>query len=300
MQYKIVGSGQGRSLALVVDGRLETIGAAHLNFDQITDYLRDGGSDPAHVRSLLNVPHHVAAQFRALSERVAFDGHRIVFDGDPIDTALSRHLVRLLRQGADVRPVVAFLEKLATNPSHLSKIHLWTWLTDRDFTITAAGDVIGYKGVRNTEDNSSIHAGTTPVRVNGVTHVGTIPNPLGAVVAIPRSVVDPSRDHGCSVGLHVGTFDYARQWAGGYGGRVLTVAVNPRDVVAVPRDCENAKMRVCQYTVLDVTDIQLDTALYPGNDGSDIDADEHEDVNDGHHDAADCDVCSPSTAFAIA
>lgn len=296
MQYKIVGSGHGRSLALVLDGRLETIGAAHINFDQITDYLRDGGTDPAHVRSLLNVRHYVSTQFQALSERVGFDGHRIIFDGDPMDTALSRHLVRLLREGADVCPVVNFLEKLATNPSRLSKIHLWTWLADRDFTITASGDVIGYKGVQSTPDNRSIASGTTLVRVNGVNHIGTVPNPLGATVAIPRSVVDPSRDHGCSVGLHVGTWDYARQWAGSTG-KVLTVAVNPRDVVAVPRDCEFAKMRVCQYTVLDVAEMQLDTALlaYPDHD----DGEDDQENEDGHYSADGCAVGGP-TAFSIA
>lgn len=303
MQYKFVGHGEARSIAIVLDGRLKTVGAAHINFDRIAAYLHNGGSDSNHLRSLLDIRTRVAARFRALSERVAFDGNQVLFDGDPIDTTLSRHLVRLLREDADVRPVVAFLEKLAANPSRLSKIHLWTWLNDRDFTITTTGDVIGYKGVQNTPDNRSIRAGNTAVRVNGQNFIGNIPNPLGATVAIPRSTVDPSRDNGCSVGLHVGTWDYARQWAG-LDGKVLTVAVNPRDVVAVPRDCEYAKMRVCQYTVLDITDIQHDTALY--SDAADewdiVDLDEHGETGTGHCGAADCDMCNPltDTAFAVA
>lgn len=292
IQYKMVGSGQTRSLVVLLDGGLETIGGAHLNFDQIADYLSSGGCDAAHVRSLLNVPGYLADRFQALSERVAFDGQQIVFDGDTIDTALSRHIIRLLREGADVRPAVNFLEKLATNPSRLSKIHLWAWLRDRDFTITPNGNVIGYKAVRNTPDNLSITAGNNRVRVNGVAHTGHIPNPLGAVVAIPRSVVDPARDHGCSVGLHVGTWDYARDFTRMVAGKVLTVAVNPRDVVAVPRDFEHAKMRVCQYTVIDVTPIPHDTALLT------LTTDEDERV-DGREDD-DWEECGPHADIAFA
>lgn len=262
IQYKIVGDGENATITAVLNGSLTAISAAHPGYTRIKSYLLGGGTDPETVLALMDIRQHVANRFRALSERVAFDGERVLFDGDPLDTTLSRHLVRLLREDRDVRPVVNFLEKLATNPSRLSKIHLWTWLTDRAFTITASGDVIGYKGVQSTQDNLSIASGTNPVRVNGRVHTGHVPNPVGARVEIPRSQVDPSRDHGCSTGLHVGTWDYARNWAATHGGRVLTVAVNPRDVVAVPRDCEYAKMRVCGYTVLDVTDVELDTALY--------------------------------------
>ena len=274
ISYKIVGDGEAATIAAVLDGELTTIGAGHPGFARIKNYLRNGGDDPARVRALMDIRTHIKNRFRALSERVAFDGDRVLFDGDPLDTTLSRHLVRLLRENRDVRPVVNFLEKLATNPSKLSKIHLWTWLTDRDFTITPDGDVIGYKGVQATHDNLSVASGTNPVRVNGTVHTGHVPNPLGARVEIPRSQVDPSRDHGCSTGLHVGTWDYARNWAAMHGGRVLTVAVNPRDVVAVPRDCEFAKMQVCGYTVLDVTTVELDTALFTD------DADEFDEFED--------------------
>lgn len=130
--------------------------------------------------------------------------------------------------------------------------------------------MIGYKGVRDTPDNRSIAAGNSPVLVNGVSHVGHIPNPLGAVIEIPRSQVDPSRDQGCSVGLHVGTWDYARDFARSSFGKVLTVAFNPRDVVAVPRDCGYAKMRVCRYQVLDVAEAEHDMALLATADEHDM------------------------------
>lgn len=279
MQYKLVDTNHSRTLVVALDGDLTTIPSAHANYDRIVRYLQAGGDDPQFVRSLLDVRDYVRRGFTALSERVAFDGHRITFDGDPIDNSLSRHLIRLLREGGDVRPAVHFLEKLAANPSRLSKLHLWSWLQDRDFTLTEDGDVIAYKAVQNTPDNLSITAGRNRVRVNNVVHTGHIPNPVGAVVSIPRSAVDPSRDNGCSTGLHVGTWTYAEHFAAGHG-KVLTVKVNPRDVVAVPRDCEYAKMRVCRYLVVAVAPVQHDTALLSFPDATDTEydqCDEHQD-----------------------
>jgi hypothetical protein len=260
MQYKLVDTHHSRTLVVVLDGELTTIPSAHANYDRIVRYLDAGGDDTEVVRSLLDVRGYLTRGFTALSERVAFDGHQITFDGDPIDTTLSRHLLRLLREGGNVRPVVHFLEKLAANPSRKSKKHLWTWLQDRDFTLTEDGDFIAYKAVQDTPDNLSITAGRNTVRVNDTIHTGHIPNPIGAIVSIPRSTVDPNRDNGCSTGLHVGTWAYAEHFAAGTG-KVLTVKVNPRDVVAVPRDYEYAKMRVCRYLVLATAPVQHDTAL---------------------------------------
>jgi hypothetical protein len=54
------------------------------------------------------------------------------------------------------------------------------------------------------------------------------------------------RLNGCSVGLHVGTYDYASNFTL----NVLEVHVNPRDVVSVPTDSNWAKVRCCRYVVI--------------------------------------------------
>jgi hypothetical protein len=65
---------------------------------------------------------------------------------------------------------------------------------------------------------------------------------------MPRSDVqhDPARS--CHTGLHVGTYEYAHSYA---DAALLTVLVNPRDVVSVPTACGATKMRVCRYVVSD-------------------------------------------------
>lgn len=242
---------QGReSLILHGDGISAAVPSSHPRFAQLVGYLRGQEEhDAQYVRNLLDAGSTLAARLRRLSERVTFDGTHLRFDGDVIDTSLSRHIIRMLR-GSDEGYArwVKFLENLAENPSSLSRLHLFTWLADRDFAITPDGHLLGYKGVRADEHNSSVNCGTAVV--DGTCHHGHIPNPVGAIVEMPRRQVTADRDAGCSVGLHVGTYAYAS----GYGQRLLLVAVNPRDVVSVPRDCQYQKLRCCRYTVLAVHD----------------------------------------------
>lgn len=253
MQYTLTSANNREALSITGDnGAPVAVATGHPNFEKIKRYVLDGGSDWNVVKDLAHgVAQRIAADMSRLSERVGLLGNRLAFDGDLIDTALSRHIVRLVQTGEDYRSAVAFMENLSANPSPLSRRHLWKWLQARDFTLTHDGMVVGYKGVQNTPDNRSIAAGSNRVYVNDVEHTGRIPNPIGATVSIARSAVDPDRDQTCSAGLHVGTHDYATQWAG-TGGQVLTVLVNPRDVVAVPRDHEDQKMRVCRYVVQEV------------------------------------------------
>lgn len=283
MYYRHISDNGRESLIIHGDGISATVPGSHVRFAELVAYLRSPGEhDPQHVRSLLDAGGTLAAQLRQLSERVSYDGTSLRFDGDIIDTSLSRHIIRMIRAGDHgYQRWVRFLENLAANPSEKSRRHLFTWLEDRDFTITPDGCLLGYKGVQADEHNSSVSTGTATV--NGVIHHGHIPNPVGAVVEMPRSQVNPDRDTGCSTGLHVGTHHYASTFFGGR--RLLLVSVNPRDVVAVPRDCEFHKLRCCRYTVLEVHDrpgpvtapSYGEDGLFPGGDdpsGDDPDQDE--------------------------
>lgn len=250
MYYRYTNDQGAESLILHGDGVSAAVPSSHPRFAELVDYLRSRRDhDSRHVRRLLDAGGALAARLRRLSERVAFDGTHLRFDGDVIDTSLSRHIIRMMRDGDEsYARWVRFLENLGENPSALSRIHLFTWLDGRDFAITPDGHLLGYKGVQADEHNSSIHTGTA--LVNGTWHHGHIPNPIGVTVEMPRHQVAADRAAGCATGLHVGTYAYAN----GYGQRLLLVAVNPRNVVSVPRDCNYQKLRCCRYTVLGVHD----------------------------------------------
>ena len=76
-----------------------------------------------------------------------------------------------------------------------------------------------------------------------------------------RRRVSDNCNEGCASGLHVGTYEYANDWAGS-GGVVLLVKFDPADIVSVPTDCAYSKMRVSKYTVVAIAREQLEEEVY--------------------------------------
>jgi len=244
----------------------------HPNFDRIVAGLK---LDDPSVIELFDVAETVASYFEYLSERVAVKNGRIYFDGDEVDNSLTRQVVRFLNEGVeDWQPLVEFFENAASNPNEHSREQLYRWLEKHDFTITAEGHFIGYKGVHKDNDGVPRSINSGPGIVNGESVNGHLDNSVGNTVEIPRSYVHHDPSVGCSTGLHVGTFEYANSFGRGC---TLKVQVNPRDVVSVPTDCGDAKVRVCRYEVLDFTDAPI-TSAYDYDDDWDDDDEYDEDV----------------------
>ena len=264
MKYSYTNADGRRSLVVILNtGQAHTIAGTHPKFTDLINYLTAAPDpDPDHLDELINFGTTAATTLQRLSDRVTYQGGNIRFDGEIIDTTLTRHLVRMIVDGDDrYIGLVRFMENLAANPSRKSRQQLFTWLSDRDMTITPDGSFIGYKGVQNDDANHSISSGRATV--NGTTHIGHIPNPPGAVVEMPRTQVSDDRHNGCSTGLHVGTWNYAST----FGPKTLIVSVNPRDVVSVPKDSGYQKLRTCRYTVLDAVRNPLaHTTYYPDAD----------------------------------
>lgn len=197
----------------------------------------------------------VEDRFQALSERVSVQNGHILLDGDPLEDAFTEPIIRFLDEGIDNwKPLVAFLESVSANPSQNSRAQLSEWVQNQEgITLTAEGNIVGYKGVRREGDGSmlSIHSGEATVQRPGEDPkviTGRIPNEVGSVVTMPRSeVVDDPNTH-CNRGLHVGT----QRYASSYGQVMLEVHVSPRDVVSVPNDANGEKIRVCRYTIVKV------------------------------------------------
>jgi len=234
----------------------------HPHWDDILAGLRAG--DP-NVWDLFDVASGVMRRLRQVTDRVAFDGRNVLFDGDPIHSVLSDQLRRAIQDGdSDTYVALAqFWEKLASNPSKDSQEQVYRFLANHKFQITLDGDVVAYKSVTVQPDGSfmSGFASREPEKasafVNGVpiAPLSRVPQKVGDEVTLPRSevVADPTRS--CERGLHVGTRNY---FARGWGKEMIEVHVNPRDFVSVPNN-EDAKARVCRYRVAGVADEHLAT-----------------------------------------
>ena len=265
MQYTLVSSGDESNITVFIPGELPLVAHSdHPNFGQIVSRLTAGDGSADEVRDLFDISVAAGRKLTPLSRRVSAANGRIFFDGDEVNNALTGQIVRFLNEGVeDWKPLVKFFEKVMANPNGHSRTQLFDWLLRHDFTLTTEGDIVGYKGVQ-VRDGEFVSITAGPAIVDGEQVNGNVPNYIGAVVEMPRTNVQHDPSVGCSVGLHVGTYEYARGFS---RGAVLEVHVNPTDVVSVPTDCNWQKVRTSRYVVVDTIDVPY-TAAVLDSDGS--------------------------------
>lgn len=199
----------------------------------------------------------------ALGSSLTLRDGTIIFNGEHVlDEVLTDHLLSILddentpKDETTWRALVRFIDNLYQNVNADIRKQLTRWMNfelnshaGKPFAITEDGMLIGYRGCKGTVLNPvSVHAGSA--YVNGKLVEGNIPNSVGSVVSMPRSEVEFNPNVGCSTGLHVGSYAYATSWAP----ILVKVKFNPRDVVSVPYEERNQKIRVCEFTVLEISE----------------------------------------------
>jgi hypothetical protein len=190
---------------------------------------------PALLAALKSAEEKVKAQLTIEST----DGFRLTngvvyFNDQPVNNHLTRTIVTLAEAGKAIAPLKNFFINLRDNPSYRAVQDLYRFLEVGGMPITEDGHFLAYKAVRsNFMDIRS----------------GTFDNSVGAVVQMPRNEVDENPEVTCSSGLHVCSYEYLPNFVHA-DGHVVVVKINPADVVAIPTDYNNSKMRVCKYEVL--------------------------------------------------
>ncbi len=202
---------------------------------------------------------------------VVKDGE-ILVNGVVVPRVLGNKIVKFANEGLPHQPLVKFAENLQKNPSYRAVNELFQFLEKNDHPITENGCFIAYKKVRSNFKDI---------------HSGLFDNSPGTVVEIARNQVDEDSARTCSRGLHVANWDYANNHYGTSEDVMLEVEVNPADVVAIPSDYNQSKMRVCKYLVLGVVDREHSSDVSYRVVNQDV-ADSYE--SDNHCDSA-CDSC---------
>jgi hypothetical protein len=162
----------------------------------------------------------------------------VYIDGERLPDILSERLIEFADSELDTKPLENFWKNLRMNPSKDAQEDLYTFLENGKFPITSDGCFVAYKRVN--QDFKDIHT-------------RTMDNSPGTIVQLAREKVNPDRHQTCSSGLHVANHHYAAHIFGtsvNTTDKMVLVKVNPRNVVAVPTDYNNQKMRVCEYEVL--------------------------------------------------
>lgn len=166
----------------------------------------------------------------------------VIIDGRTYPKAFCETF-RNLKTDNDVDRLKAFIGLLDRNPYPYCAEALIDWIgNNKSLEILDDGRIRGYRGVN--DELLSSHSGFGII--NGVEINGRHDNTPGNIIEFPRELVDHSSD-ACSIGLHVGTADYAS----GFGTRYVTVAFSPADVVSPPSSSTSFKIRVCRMEVLE-------------------------------------------------
>lgn len=183
------------------------------------------------------------------------EGQVVVTDNsEPVSDSLTNKILEFTEQDLDCSPLIDFHNNLSENISKSSRNQLHRFLNSNNVPIVdedlemeftdAAGntEVVNVRGFfvswKSVDKNFTDHR----------TH--TFDNSPGKVVSMSRRDVDDDPNVTCSSGLHVAAWDYAFQFMSSYG-RYVKVYVNPKDVVSVPVDYNDQKIRVCKYYVVE-------------------------------------------------
>lgn len=139
--------------------------------------------------------------------------------------------------------LIKFAKDLARNPYSHAVEALIEWISHNpSLRILEDGRIMGYRGL--TRNMESINSGYGII--NGVEVNGRHDNTPGNIIEFPVSMTDHNSLHLCSIGVHVGTLDYASD----FGVRVVTVAFSAADVISPPADAKQSKIRVSKFEVL--------------------------------------------------
>lgn len=240
---------------LLYEGKPYTLESSHPNFAPFKKALISEDFDTA-INYL-----DIRKQVEAFADGELRVSHGAVYYYDEkLHGKVVDKLLELLESGMKVgNPFVKFVKNLLDNPSNSSVEELYDFLSYKSLAIDEDGYVIGYKGVAS--DGWSLSGNTQTIVLQGnVNDRGQIENKVGDTIEVKRRSVDDNRQNSCSHGLHIGSFDYAKSWAG-QGGKLLLVRFNPADAVSVPQDSQCQKLRVCKYEVLEEIEVEDDSEI---------------------------------------
>jgi hypothetical protein len=252
------------SLTIVVDGKALTMENSNPSFNEAKKLLSQEKYDE--LPDLFDTP--MAVEKFAEGNISVSDGE-VRYNNEVIHNHVVGRILDFMRQGLPYKPLVRFLDKLMDNPSRRAVNELYAFLEHKAMPLTPDGNFLAYKGVRS--DYTDWHSGTCP-------------NKVGDVNEMPRRNVCDDANIGCSYGFHAGSLDYARHY--GNGGHLMVVEIDPSDVVSVPLDCDQQKLRTAKYKVVSHFEKKLEEPMCDEyGDYEDWDDDSEDDFDQDSYDA---------------
>ena len=226
--FKFIISNAG-NITINVDGKIHSISQDHPSYEHIREAI--ARNDINAIIHCIDLKTNIVKDF---TDNITFKNGEIFYKNVAIKNSLTKKIIRFYEQNLPVKPLIMFLENLVLNPSPYIVNELDLFFEKSNIALTEDGHFLAYKRIRQNWKDF---------------HTDAINNSIGSVVTMNRSDVNSNRDHTCSHGLHVCSKSYLSVFQNGMG-RIVIVKVNPRDVVSIPSDYHNQKMRCCKYQVI--------------------------------------------------
>jgi hypothetical protein len=159
----------------------------------------------------------------------------LTYNGSKMDGNLVSRILRDMEAGnTDFDRYVKFLANMMNNPSNKMRRRVYDFIESQSIEISDDGHILAFKVVRSDYKDK---------------HSGTFDNSPGKILEMKRADVDDDDSVTCSTGLHVCSSLYVKVFSN-KGDVVVLCKVNPADVVSIPTDYNDSKMRTCKYEVL--------------------------------------------------
>jgi len=183
----------------------------------------------------------------------------LYFRGIAIPNELNAKILQFCDADISPYPLIRFWENLVKNPDKDIHSRLYSFLQHNGISITNDGCFVCYKRVK--DDYFDLYS-------------QKYDNHPGQVITMARENINSSSSVTCSAGLHAAAYHYAKECYHSGSGRLVEVKINPMNVVAIPDDYNQEKMRVCEYTVVRDCNEEYVKPLYDYDDSACDDLDD--------------------------
>lgn len=234
-----------QSLTVVIDSKTYNLTNGHCNFMLVAKELSLPNPDLAKIIRLMDAKTAMAEfSFNLLQRR----GDKVFYNGHEVQNVLVERINDFMKLGLPWWPIWKFLGNVLQNPREHSQQFVYTFLENEHLPLTPDGCFLGYKGVQ--KDFWSVHTGRHTMIKGRQNETGHILNSVGQSIEVPYDEVLADPEEPCGRGLHIGSYNYAKGWAG-QEGMVVLVQCNPKHVVSVP-NLAHEVLRACAYEVKDL------------------------------------------------
>ena len=228
-----------KNISFVWNDEIVNVSIDSNKFSEIKDALNDGNGDLAFKLS------SIKNQILSYSYKdIEIENNILTYKGKVFENSIVDKIVIDMNEGnTDFEKYVKFIDNMMANPSHKIKKRIYDFIVAEDIKISDDGFILAFKVVKSSYYDI---------------HSNSMDNSPGCVVKMNREDVDDDDSVTCSSGLHVCSKSYIPYFSNNTS-KIVLCKVNPKDVVSIPIDYNDAKMRCCEYVVLkDVSDTFFD------------------------------------------